>query len=71
MPKEYDREQIDEFLSAAKESQLRYWDALNELESALDCEIEGETIVGHDVDSLIAFAEESNDGPIDTQPPVG
>jgi hypothetical protein len=34
-----------------------YWDALSDLEGALDCEIDGETIGSHDVDSLIAWAE--------------
>ena len=57
MPKEYDREQIDELLSAAKERQRVYWDALSELEGALDCEIDGNTVATHDVDSLIALAE--------------
>jgi hypothetical protein len=57
MPKEYDREQIDELLSAAKERQHAYWDALGELEGALDCEIDGDTVATHDVDSLIALAE--------------
>jgi hypothetical protein len=57
MPQQYDRERIDALLSAAKESQLDYWDALGALERALDCEIDGETIGTHDVDTLIAFAE--------------
>ena len=31
--------------------------ALGELEGALDCEIDGDTVATHDVDSLIALAE--------------
>jgi hypothetical protein len=57
MQEEYDRELIDQLLSAATERQRLYWDALGELEGALDCEIDGETIATHDVDSLIALAE--------------
>ena len=60
MPQPYDRERIEELLSAAKESQLRYWDDLADLESALDCEIDGETIGTQNVDSLIALAEGKN-----------
>jgi hypothetical protein len=57
MAKEYDRELIEELLSTAKERQNLYWDALGALESALDCEIAGETVSTHDVDGLIALAE--------------
>jgi hypothetical protein len=57
MPTKYDHELIEELLSAAKERQTLYWDALGELESALDCEIDGATIGTHDVDSLIALAD--------------
>lgn len=57
MQEEYDRELLDQLLSTAKERQSLYWDALGELENALDCEIDGETIGTHDVDSLIALAD--------------
>jgi hypothetical protein len=60
MPNEYDRERIAILLSAATETQLVYWDALSALERELDCEIDGETIGTHDVDSLIALAEGKN-----------
>jgi hypothetical protein len=49
MPKAYDRERIGVLLSAATESQHKYWDALRELERALDCEIDGEIIDTCDV----------------------
>jgi hypothetical protein len=57
MQNEYDRERIEVLLSAATETQLVYWDALSALERELDCEIDGEIIGNHDVDSLIALAE--------------
>jgi len=60
MPKEYDREQIGVLLSAAIKSQHQYWDALRELERALDCEIDGEIIDTCDVDSLVALAESAD-----------
>jgi hypothetical protein len=71
MPQQYDRERIDELLSAAKESQIHYWDALGDLERALDCEIDGETIGTHDVDSLIALAEGSDGDETGLDPPAG
>ena len=48
---------MEELLSAAKESQLQFWDHLANLETAFNCEIDGETLSTHDVDSLIALAE--------------
>jgi len=60
MPQQYDRERIETLLSATTERQRLYWDALSDLESTLDCEIDGETIGSHDVDSLIALAEGEN-----------
>jgi len=63
MPAEDDRERIEQLLFAAAETQRHYWDALSELESALNYEIDGEMIGNHDVDSLIAMAqnEDSDD----------
>jgi hypothetical protein len=58
MQEEYDRELIDQLLSAAKERQSLCWDALGELKNALDCEIDGEAISTHDVDSLIALPDD-------------
>lgn len=57
MPDKYNRKRIEALLFAATESQRHFWDALSELESELDCEIDGERISGHDVDSLIALTQ--------------
>jgi hypothetical protein len=57
MPQQYDRELIDALLSATTERQRLDWNALNDLEGALGCEIDGEAIGSHDVDRLIALAE--------------
>ena len=62
MPKQYDRDRIETLLFAATEKQREYWDALSDLEHALDCEVEGETIGDCDVDSLIALAEGEDSG---------
>ena len=40
-----------------QQGQRDYRDALSELESELNCEIEGESVGDFDVDSLIALAE--------------
>jgi hypothetical protein len=58
VPTEYDRERIEALLDTAKECQRLYWDSLGKLEDALNCEIDGETLASHDVDSLIALADE-------------
>jgi hypothetical protein len=71
VPQRYDRRRIGELLSAAKESQIQYWDALGDLERALNCEIEGETIGTHDVDTLIALAEGSDGTETDSDQAAG